>query len=100
MWSNANSKYCTNSKLWSGMLEKISTDDKIIAIENVNTMSTVDAVLKLCWHQNLEILHCADTVLTLCWYSVEKFGVCTIYEFAFYHYSLKDCAYVKLYRHI
>ena len=49
---------------------KISIDDKIIATKNVNTMSTVDAVLKLCWHcieivltQNLEILYSVDIVL-------------------------------------
>ena len=45
---------------------KMSTDGKIIATKNVNTVSTVDAVLTFCSHQNLEILHYVDIVLKLC----------------------------------
>ena len=84
MWSNANSKYCTNSKLWSRPLENINrwlnnTPSNKKCQHNVNDWCCVEIVLTLCWHQNLEILCCVNMVLTLYWYCVEKFGVCTIY---------------------
>ena len=44
MWSNENSKYCTNFKLWFRPLKNVNR-----AIENINTVSTVDTILTLCW---------------------------------------------------
>ena len=82
MWSNANSTNIVQTPNYNLDCYKLSTGDKIIATKNVNTMPKVDAVLKLCWHQT------KSWIFTLCWRCVEKFGVYTIYEFVFYHYTV------------
>ena len=54
MWSNENSKYYTNSKLWSGPLKNVNRSQKKHQHENITRISTV-----------VNDWYCVDTVLTL-----------------------------------